>query len=215
MEKFESKSKTADIIWSAPENMARACKVLPINEAQWGQDAADATKAYAQIAYDSDGIHLWLAAQESPILATKENMNDSVWQDSCLEFFFSPMPLVDARYFNFECNPLGAIYLSLGVDRQNRELISLPDHRAYFGIQTVVEEDRWSVSYTIPFAFIRRYFPAFTPDDSHTMRGNFYKCADALLHPHYLSWNPIQWEIPDFHRPECFGTLRFLPKEHL
>ncbi|MBO7233161.1 MAG: hypothetical protein J6V16_08435, partial [Bacteroidales bacterium] len=25
--------------------------------------------------------------------------------------------------------------------------------------------------------------------------------------PHYLSWQPINTEKPDFHRPEFFGTL--------
>ena len=214
MENFELKSKTADIVWCTPERMAQACRVLPIDEAPWGRDASDATKAQAQIAYDSKGIHLRFAAQEFPILSTKEKMNDSVWQDSCLEFFFSPMPQSDPRYFNFECNPLGAIYLSIGYDRQKRELIHLLDHREYFCIRTEVEKDRWSVSYTIPFEFVRQYFSGFKPDEFHLMRGNFYKCADALTPPHYLSWNPITWETPDFHRPECFGTLRFIPKEH-
>ena len=37
--------------------------------------------------------------------------------------------------------------------------------------------------------------------------GNFYKCGDATEMPHYLSWNPIQTERPDFHRPEFFGEL--------
>jgi hypothetical protein len=37
--------------------------------------------------------------------------------------------------------------------------------------------------------------------------GNFYKCADATDQPHYVSWNPIKTEKPDFHRPEFFGEI--------
>ena len=37
--------------------------------------------------------------------------------------------------------------------------------------------------------------------------GNFYKCGDATLLPHYLSWSQIDTEQPDFHRPEFFGEL--------
>ena len=38
---------------------------------------------------------------------------------------------------------------------------------------------------------------------------NFYKCGDDTTKPHYLSWNPVKTENPDFHRPEFFGTLNF------
>ena len=41
------------------------------------------------------------------------------------------------------------------------------------------------------------------------IKANFYKCGDELQTPHFLSWNPIQIEQPDFHRPDFFGTLEF------
>jgi hypothetical protein len=40
-------------------------------------------------------------------------------------------------------------------------------------------------------------------------RANFYKCGDDLPEPHFLAWNMINTEEPDFHRPEFFGTLEF------
>jgi hypothetical protein len=39
--------------------------------------------------------------------------------------------------------------------------------------------------------------------------GNFYKCGDHLKVPHFLSWNPIKTEKPDFHLPAFFGKMRF------
>ena len=45
--------------------------------------------------------------------------------------------------------------------------------------------------------------------DGKTVRANFYKCGDKLQTPHFLSWNPIGLEKPNFHCPEFFGTLSF------
>lgn len=38
---------------------------------------------------------------------------------------------------------------------------------------------------------------------------NLFKCGDELSHPHFLSWQPIRTEKPDFHRPEFFAQVRF------
>ena len=38
---------------------------------------------------------------------------------------------------------------------------------------------------------------------------NFYKCGDKSAEEHYLSWNSIATERPDFHRPEYFGSIIF------
>jgi hypothetical protein len=42
-----------------------------------------------------------------------------------------------------------------------------------------------------------------------TLRANFYKCGDGTSVPHYLSWNQVITETPDFHRPEFFGEISF------
>ena len=39
------------------------------------------------------------------------------------------------------------------------------------------------------------------------LRGNFYKCGDATVQPHYLAWNPVTSAVPAFHRPEDFGEI--------
>jgi hypothetical protein len=40
-------------------------------------------------------------------------------------------------------------------------------------------------------------------------RGNFYKCGDNLPRPHFLAWNNIQSEEPNFHLSAFFGDLLF------
>lgn len=51
------------------------------------------------------------------------------------------------------------------------------------------------------------FFPEFAP--SGTIRGNFYKCGNLTAQEHYLAWNRVDAECPDFHRPEYFGTMSF------
>jgi len=41
------------------------------------------------------------------------------------------------------------------------------------------------------------------------VKANFYKCGDNMKTPHYLSWNPIGTERPNFHTPDYFGTIVF------
>ena len=43
-------------------------------------------------------------------------------------------------------------------------------------------------------------------------RANFYKCGDGLTVPHFVTWAPIATEKPDYHRPEFFADLQFVPE---
>ena len=61
----------------------------------------------------------------------------------------------------------------------------------------------WNLTVAIPFDLIGLDGDNL-PD--HIM-GNFYKCGAKTSLPHYLSWNPIATDTPDFHRPEFFGRL--------
>ena len=38
---------------------------------------------------------------------------------------------------------------------------------------------------------------------------NFYKCGDLTVNKHYLAWQPVGTERPDYHRPEYFGPMVF------
>jgi hypothetical protein len=61
----------------------------------------------------------------------------------------------------------------------------------------------WTLTVDIPFSLLGI--------DAHNLpasiKANFYKCGDETSVPHYVSWNPIEVENPDFHRPEFFGEL--------
>ena len=76
-------------------------------------------EAKAQVCCDGENLWVRMEAVEAPIRATLTGKLDAVCTDSCLEFFLAPWS-EDARYFNFEFNPLGALYLGFGGERATR-----------------------------------------------------------------------------------------------
>lgn len=163
--------------------------------------------ARAQLCCDDAALLVRMEAEEQPVRATLRGPLEQVCDDSCLEFFFAPDGQ-DARYFNFEWNPLGTLYLGFGAQRPTRVRQVVKDAAALFCPQPFTTEVGWGICWRIPYDFIRLYFPRFEPCGE--CAGNFYKCGDKTAQPHYLAWRAPRCDTPDFHRREDFGTLRFL-----
>jgi len=171
-------------------------------------------RSEAKVYYTDEAFHVLLKSFENEIKAVYENINDPVCKDSCLEFFINPAPETDNRYLNFEFNPLGTMLLGLGEGRNGRKLIEL-DWRKVFKVKTSVTKENlkdfsgpfWTVEFMIPFDFLRDIYGPVKFESGSKMRGNFYKCGDKTEFPHYLCWNNIINEKPDFHLPQFFGQL--------
>lgn len=178
---------------------------LEINRAYWCEPVEIC--AEARIAYDDTALYLKLSAKEKEIRAEETGLLGMPCEDSCLEFFLSPDPK-DPRYLNFEYNPKGCMYLGIATNIQ--DLIRLwPEEQDLFGPCIEQTEEGWSVSYQIPFSFLRFFFPDFQAMPGDCIRANFYKCGDKTRIPHYLSWNELKSTAPDFHRSCDFGELYF------
>ena len=164
-----------------------------------------------RIAYTKDSFLIHYVVNEKHVRGKYTADNDPVWTDSCCEFFCQPEN--DGFYYNLECNCLGTVLLGLGNDRHERatapanvmknikrwsSLGKLP-YNASERVQ------KWEVALIIPFTSLWKH--DFRPTTGKTIKANFYKCGDELDTPHFLSWNPIKTESPDFHRPEHFGKL--------
>jgi len=160
------------------------------------------------------GLHLIFKSYEEKIVVRNLKYNSNVFEDSCVEFFFKPNPDCDDRYLNFEVNAAGVLLLGIGCSRLNRRLIS-DISPGIFGIRSSVdilsinfyEGPAWTIEYLIPYQFITEFFGKIHFVKGYHMSGNFYKCGDKTQYPHYGCWNPIKKDVPDFHRPECFGSL--------
>lgn len=163
--------------------------------------------AQAQVCYDDEALYVRLSAVEENIRAEYFGKLDEICEDSCLEFFFSPMA-GDRRYFNIECNPNGCLYLGMGSNVQTLVRF-VPEYPSILP-KTKRTENGWETVYSVPYSFIRQFFPDFSPAPGYTMRGNFYKCGDKTVQPHYLCWSPVvQLPAASFHNPDMFGTLHF------
>lgn len=166
-----------------------------------------------RIAHTEDAILLHYKVTEDSVRAKYEEDNGNVWTDSCVEFF--SIPAGDGIYYNLECNCIGTILLAAGAVRNNREHASQEITRqmkrwASLGNQPFEErigECTWEVALLIPYAVFFKH--TIKSLDGMDINANFYKCGDELQKPHFLSWNPIKIENPDFHRPDFFGVLEF------
>jgi len=162
------------------------------------------------IAHNGEAIFINYRVNESDIKAVCDHDNGRIWEDSCVEFFVS---FNNEPYYNIECNCIGKLLIAKGAGRENRiplpeTLLKRIDRWSSLGNSPLENlSGNWEVSLIIPKEI---FYPEIIDSFNNTeARGNFYKCGDLLQTPHYLSWNPIHTEKPDFHRPEFFGQLLF------
>ena len=163
-------------------------------------------EARAYVFYDDEGLHALMCAREETICAKETRFCGNVCCDSCLEFFVAPRPEKTPDYINLECNILTTMYFAIGPDRfSRRKPETLPE-----GVRPAASSHSggwWAVSFHVPMELLRKEFGIERLEPGHVMRGNFYHC-DETIHPNFGTWNPVTSAKPDFHRPECFGTLR-------
>lgn len=189
---------------------------LSINNFPWdttGYKPATEVK----LCYTDNDLFIQFTSQEKTVRVEETNFNGGVYKDSCVEFFFKPLPFDDERYFNFEMSAAGVLLLQLDDKTRDRSILTDVDP-SIFEIDTDINIRNksnfnnfkpWHVEYKIPFDFIRKYFPRFNPTSGHTISCNFYKCGDKTEIAHYGCWNKITYHKPSFHRPEYFGEIMF------
>ncbi len=116
-------------------------------------------------------------------------------------------------YYNFEFNCAGTCLLGFGKSRNKRhqlpeELIGRIRHQSSLMPPAGAEADiSWELTVEIPFDVFN--YHQITSLNGKKVRANVYKCGDDLPEPHFLAWNNIKTEVPDFHRPEFFGSMEF------
>jgi len=169
-------------------------------------------EVYFRIGHSGDHLYLKFLVREESIRALETTINGEVYKDSCVEFFVS---FDGIHYYNFEFNCIGTPHVAYGESRHNRQqlpvaLIRTISIHASLGnraFDTMSGGFAWELLTIIP-AGCFMYTPGHDLKGSHA-RANFYKCGDELPVPHFVTWNPVRTPEPDYHRPECFGTVRF------
>lgn len=185
----------------------------PVNVLNWeGFDYKPDVKFSA--GYTDNEILLKFYITEDYFKAEKNETNQMVCEDSCVEFFVSPGD--DGIYYNLEFNGIGTCLLGSGTARANRRVadpgvVSKIRRKTSVGAYPVSEKKgrfSWTLTTAIPTEVFFRH--KIKKLQGMIFRANFYKCGDKLSVPHYLTWNPVGTVKPDYHRPEYFGILKFV-----
>jgi len=177
------------------------CEIQSIEQCLWSPNAAPA--ATVQGLYLNDRALVFrLVSTAAPTRAENTEPDSAVWEDSCLEYFFS----FDGKsYVNLESNANSALRASFGPERHGRKFlkdmgIAMPTTLA------TAAENGWEMVFTIPLDTVEALFGC-RPKSGDYFTANFYSCGDKTPLPHYAAWNKVETEKPDFHRPEYFGKI--------
>lgn len=171
-------------------------------------------KVHFRIAHSNNQIWLKYYIEEKSILAEVVDVNGAVSNDSCVEFFFDPQ--ADGKYYNFEFNCIGTPHLAFGPARNERKYVDEQIIKEQIRVKSTLGTDSfkestgdhtWEITLIIPAESLV-HDPGLLLKGLHA-KANFYKCGNKTAEAHYLSWNPIKADRPDFHRPEYFGTIVF------
>ena len=161
-----------------------------------------------KIARTKEKLYIRFDVEEKNIRAVYDKDQSPVFQDSCVEFFCK-LP-EEKMYNNFEFNYIGTCFAVRRASRTenlnplNESQLAQIERHPSLGRQAFEEKTglfEWNLTVAIPLQLI-------SAENADKLLANFYKCGDKTQEPHFLSWNPITTENPDFHRPEAFGTIR-------
>ncbi len=175
-------------------------------------------KTEVKMLYDDNYIYAIFHVNEKYIKAVATKINDYVYRDSGVEFFFTPSNNISDGYFNLEINCIGTPYFKhqikfkknvIDIDTNDIKKIEIA-HSLSGIINSEIEKTiDWTLEFKIPINMIKKYAKVIQPAAGVVWRANFYKTADATSNPHYLSWNKIKSKKPNFHLPVFFGIIKF------
>lgn len=171
-----------------------------------------------RVMHRPDALYIWFQVLDRCVRSVRTETHSDVCKDSCVEFFMQPK-LDLPSYFNLELNAGGTVLIfhcqkidgKRVMDPFPPELVEQITIRS--SLPTVVDPEittqtEWWIRVRLPLAVFEPYIGSAGELPGQTWRGNFYKCASDLSHPHWGSWQP-QGPVADFHRPEIFGPLDF------
>ena len=114
-------TRTENVDWSK-------VPVIEINEF-YGEKAEEIT-AKAQIAYNDEALLIHLSTNEKNYRKVETDTLGMPCEDSCLEFFFSPIN-GDKRYFNIEFNANSCMFLGMGSSVNDLTRLTFVDEELF------------------------------------------------------------------------------------
>jgi len=172
----------------------------------------------ARMMYDVDNIYVIFHVKEAQARCLTREINGPVWEDSCVEFFFSPDTLFPQKYFNLEINCGGIPLMHYNAQAKN-EIVIIDTNDIQMiesAISSTPDIDRlitdpviWSLEFKLPMKLLEKYSRVVMPDKGVVWRANCYKIAHKSPDPHYISWSFVDTKGVDMHLPHALGQLKF------
>lgn len=187
----------------------------PIDEVNWKTYPYKPDVKF-RIAHSINEIYIQYVVREEGSRATfGQDAGSRPYTDSCVEFFMIPSSK-DSVYYNLEMNCIGYGTFACGADRKARtrfgdEILSQIRRESSLGAEPFGDRNgivEWTLTIAIPKS-LYSYMADIEDFSKRTVRANFYKCGDDMKVPHFLSWNKVGCEKPNFHTPEYFGNVYF------
>jgi hypothetical protein len=172
----------------------------------------------AKMMYNDENLYVVFRVKDRYIRCIAKDHNGPVWEDSCVEFFFSPDTNLPERYFNLEINCGGTplMHYNLFQEKETRilavediKMAEIAHSLPQLIDPEITEPVTWTIEYRIPFTLLEKYSTVTRPGPGINWRANFYKIAENNSNPHYITWSVVDNLKPDFHLPQFFGLLKF------
>lgn len=184
--------------------LAQQGRLVKINTVNW-PDYPSHPRCRVSIGHAGRTLWLMFEGDFNDFRITVGDDLDAVASDNCFEVFITGAD--SSCYWNFEFNASGACNASHRRTRENPVRLTADQLRKIIRSSKLegrivrgVRRYHWRLITGIPLGLTGTA-------PGRTLAANFYACAGKANTPYYLSWNPIESETPDFHRPESFGQL--------
>jgi hypothetical protein len=210
-----NQSMKIDGDWDKPQ--WQSIKVIEINNFM-GDMPAFHPKAKAKMMYDDENLYLIFHVEDRYVRCITSTSNGPVYEDSCVEFFFSPDVISPLKYFNLEINCGGTPLMRYNTVPR-KEYISMQDvdfkqieiaHSLPRIVDPEISEPvTWTIEYRLPLIMLEKYSKITKPEKGVSWRANFYKIAEKGSNVHFLTWSLVENPKPDFHLPQFFGRIEF------
>ncbi len=175
-------------------------------------------KTQVKVLYDNDNLYVFFRVADRYVRSLADSTHGKVWEDSCVEFFFTPHDQAECEYFNLETNCGGKMLfrhndkshnIETYVELSDCDWIEVRHSLPSFITDEITEPVTWTLRYKLPFRVIDRYAEITKPQPGVSWQANFYKCAENNSHPLWLTWTQVDFPTPNFHLPQYFGVLQF------
>jgi len=172
----------------------------------------------ARMMYDTENLYVIFLVNDRYVHCMVTDVNGPVYEESAVEFFFSPDPKYPDRYFNLEINCGGTPLMHYNdFSKKLRNPIAVEDIgkvEIAHSLPQVVDPEitepvTWTIEYKIPLDMLESYSEILHPKPGIEWRVNFYKIAETGTNIHFLTWAQVNNPVPNFHLPQFFGIIKF------